>query len=356
MKNTVILSFMLVISMASLYGANKVIATSGYKSDAENSCVGVWGKELSRNNEFARQGYSYAQFMTLPNYGESSIENDVYAVASEIESELQSARMDVERIDLLGHSKGGLAMYNFSKIIANPQTEIYKNLSDPNSPHYAPHLMSRWKHDPLFIENVVTVGGTLNGTRIGLKALANMPISRTIMEKMAGEDEGAKDLVEMTKVIIDNKKMSKLDYYRALKDGPSYKTFIHMRGDSIVPRSSSGISYKGYNVILPGDHASAFDPKHFYFKKATEVIFKALRHDPLDQSTYNKVPYGLFAFFKDFPVLGPALNTLPRKIIRFIVRTGKNIMGIFKKTEVEPAEKKEIHDSLKKVELEIFGQ
>ncbi|MBU1075788.1 MAG: hypothetical protein KKH98_00755 [Spirochaetes bacterium] len=346
----------LLLPAIAMSSANKVIATSGWKNDEKNCVTKPWVKALDNKGEFKKHSYKYAEYTWLDNNGMDSIEDDIYKLAKKIDAELTNPRFDgITRIDLVGHSKGGAAVYFLSKIIANPESSMYKKLLTD-----CPNLMTRWKNDKLFIENVVTVAGTLNGTRLGLKALANLPIISQIMKKKLSE--GTKDLAELDTTKVENSEISKIDYLRLyLKDGFSHNTFIHMRSDSIVPRTSSGISYKGDNIVVSGDHGTAFDPNNSEFDRTSGIILNGLTHDPNDKSDYNEAPVTIFTvLLKDMPGIGVVVNTLPKKIGSFFVGIGRKIKEFFiskKKSSSGSESSGEGIEwtSLEEVENEIFG-
>lgn len=350
------LAGVLLLPTIAFSSANKVIATSGWKNNEKTCCTKPWIKALDNKGEFKKHNYKYAEYTWLDNNGMDTMDDDVYKLAKKIDAELTSPRFEgIERIDLVGHSKGGAAVYFLSKIIANPESPMYKRLSKD-----CKNLMAKWKEDPLFIENVVTVAGTLNGTRLGLKVMANTPVIKNITA--ACVEEGTEDLAEMNKIKIGKRKVSRADYYRTvLKDGFAHYTHVHMRSDGIVPRTSSGISGKGHNVIVGGDHGTAFDRNNVEFDRTAGIILKGLTHDPNDKSNYNKNAVTLYSFLlKDMPVLGPLGNTIPKKIGDFFLGIGRKIKGFFRSKKKSASSSKSSSEgiewtALEEVENEIFG-
>lgn len=295
-----IITNLLFLHSFSLFSANKVIGVSGWENNDKNSIINRWKPVLEQRGVFKKYGYKYVESLALPGTGRLSMEQDIYAVAKKIEGELNDPNYgDIDAIDLVGHSKGGVAIDNFAKIIANPDTKEYKKLQT-----IAPTLMEKWKSNPYFIENVVTVSAPMNGTFKNLIKLAN---SDTLLAKVfksvakIGGDKfkfvnpGALDLAK-TPV---GKFGARLDYYNRLRSGYAHRTHLATRFDYIVPIDSSFKPGRGHNEIIKNSwgHGSGFDPNNPY---AVNAIFSALTHNPYDKSDYNTPKIPIMTRLKDF--------------------------------------------------------
>ncbi len=295
--------------------ANKVIGVSGWENNEKNSIIKRWEPVLEKRGVFEEYGYKHVESLALPGTGRENMEQDIYAVATKIENELNDPEYeDIDAIDLVGHSKGGVAINNFANIIANPHTKEYKTLKK-----IAPHLMKRWKKNPYFIENVVTVSAPMNGTFRNLIKLAHSDTllatafrntARLKKDKMKFVNEGALDLA---KVAVGGG-LSRLDYYNSLRPGVAHKTHLVAQLDYIVPFDSAIKPGLGHNEVIKNSagHGSGFNPDNPY---AVKAIFSALTHDPKDKSDYNYFPVSFVAIAKDF-LFEKGIELISTKIIK----------------------------------------
>ncbi|MDD5066192.1 MAG: hypothetical protein PHF84_04025 [bacterium] len=320
----VILVFSASFAFAAVGGkANKVVAVSGFENNDETSIMNKWVDPLESQGVFEKNGYKHVEKMSLPNNGRDSMRNDIKKLAKTINNELVKDGQNITGVDLVGHSKGGVCIENFSAVIANPDSEIYKELKESGE---CDELLARWNSDKMFVENVVPVSAPMDGT---YKSIQNFVKSDDLLAK-AARNKATKDEHGM-KIINEGmlslaKANDDVDYLNSLKPGPSRKVYLVSNYDPIVPSASAYKANQGYTEFVKGSsgHSSIFNPKN---PDAVDAIFRGLKSDPNDKSDYNNPKVSWKTKAKDMAIDGIVNTvTLPGKVAGTTVSVAAKII------------------------------
>lgn len=354
-----------------LFSANKVIGVSGFENGENNCITKKWMEPLEQRGEFAKRGYKYVEPTPLRKTGRESLHGDIDCVCEKINNELKNPKYkDIESIDLIGHSKGGVAVENFSALIANQDTPEYRELSKKY-----PELFERWNSQPMFIENVVPVCAPMDGT---FKSIQSFVKSDSVVAKIArstAEKTETKYKLVNEGMLSLAKANDEMDYFASWKPGPARKDYLVAKYDYIVPAQSATKAEVGHSEFVKNSigHGSPFDPND---PEKVNQLLGALGKDPYDRSDYNTLKVGMPTKLKDFAyetviggvttpgkVTGKALTIAGKIVMAPVKLVGsifKGIGGLFAKKssadqKTASTEKGIQWTALDEVEQEVFG-